>query len=126
MTTTEVTSSDTPAADPAPPLLSRTRVAIATYRGQRYAFVGSERGNFVNVYSLSDPTKPWFLQMLPSLPGPEGLLPIPERGLFVVSSESDDASVGIRAGVQVFSLDKGAPDYPQITASHEPLTLPRR
>ena len=93
-------------------------LAIATYRGQRYAFVGSERGNFVNVYSLSDPTKPWFLQMLPSLPGPEGLLPIPERGLFVVSSESDDASVGIRAGVQVFSLDKGAPDYPQITASH--------
>lgn len=93
-------------------------LAIATYRGQRYAFVGSERGNFVNVYSLSDPTKPRFLQMLPSLPGPEGLLPIPERGLFVVSSESDDASVGIRAGVQVFSLDKGAPDYPQITASH--------
>ena len=32
MTTTEVTSSDTPAADPAPPLLSLKRVAIDTYR----------------------------------------------------------------------------------------------
>ncbi|TXH98179.1 MAG: thymidine phosphorylase, partial [Pseudomonas sp.] len=32
MTTTEVTASDTPAADPAPPLLSLKRVAIDTYR----------------------------------------------------------------------------------------------
>lgn len=96
-------------------------LAVATYRGHRYAFVGSERGNFVNVYNVDDPRSPRYVQMLPSLPGPEGLLPIPKRGLFVVSSETDDPG-GIRAGVQVYRLEKGPADYPQLTSS--PTNIP--
>ncbi|WP_040158272.1 esterase-like activity of phytase family protein [Nigerium massiliense] len=92
-------------------------LAVATYKGTRYAFVGSERSNFVNVYNVENPARPRFVQMLPSLPGPEGLLPIPTRGLFLVSSETDDPETGIRAGIQLYRLERGPADYPQLTSS---------
>jgi hypothetical protein len=81
-------------------------LAVATYDGVRYAFVGSERSNFVAVYDLSEPTKPVFQQILETTNGPEGLLPIPSRGLFAVSSEEDDAEAGVRASVSLFRLGK--------------------
>ncbi|GAA2720660.1 esterase-like activity of phytase family protein [Actinocorallia aurantiaca] len=81
-------------------------IAVATYKGRRLAFVGSERSNFVAVYDVSKPSKPSFVQFLPTNAGPEGLLAVPSRNLFIVSSETDDASVGLRAGVQLFRLDK--------------------
>ncbi|MGP2435937.1 esterase-like activity of phytase family protein [Streptomyces sp. JW3] len=81
-------------------------LAVATYDGVRYAFVGSERSNFVAVYDLSEPTKPVFKQILETTNGPEGLLPIPSRGLLAVSSEVDDAEAGVRASVSLFRLGK--------------------
>jgi hypothetical protein len=93
-------------------------LSVATYRGRRYAFVGSERANFVAVYDVSRPSKPRFVQFLPTNAGPEGLLPVPSRGLFVVSSEEDDAGTGLRAGVQVFRL--GRPGVPGLV-SREPI-----
>lgn len=91
-------------------------VAVAEYDGVRYAFVGSERSNFVAVYDLSDSTRPVFKQVLPTTNGPEGLLPIPSRGLLAVSSEEDDAAVNVRASVSLFQLGKATPAFPSIVS----------
>ncbi|GAA3762710.1 esterase-like activity of phytase family protein [Plantactinospora mayteni] len=92
-------------------------VAVAEYHGTRYAFVGSERSNFVAVYDLSRPTSPEFRQVLPATNGPEGLLPIPGRDLLAVSSEEDDASVGVRASVTLYRLGRETPAFPSIVSA---------
>ncbi|WP_433117226.1 esterase-like activity of phytase family protein [Micromonospora sp. CA-246542] len=94
-------------------------VAVAEYDGVRYAFVGSERSNFVAVYDLGNPIRPVFRQLLPTTNGPEGLLPIPSRGLLAVSSETDDASVNVRASVSLFRIGKGTPAFPSIVSTSE-------
>ncbi|MGO4956307.1 esterase-like activity of phytase family protein [Luteococcus sp. Sow4_B9] len=95
-------------------------LAVATFNGKRYAFVGSERANVVAVYDVSKPSKPRYLQMLPSTNGPEGLLPVPSRNLLVVSSEVDEAENNIRATVQTYQFSRKAkPAYPQISATHD-------
>ena len=91
-------------------------MAVAEYDGVRYAFVGSERSNFVAVYDLDDPARPVFRQVLPTTNGPEGLLPIPSRGLLAVSSEEDDASVNVRASVSLFQLGTATPAFPSIVS----------
>ena len=91
-------------------------LAIAEFDGTRYAFVASERSNFVAVYDLSDPTQPEFVQTLFATNGPEGILPIPGRDLLVVSSEEDEAAVGVRASVNVYEFGPGASDQPSIVS----------
>ncbi len=91
-------------------------LAIAEFDGIRYAFVASERSNFVAVYDLSDPTQPEFVQTLFATNGPEGILPIPGRDLLVVSSEEDEAAVGVRAGVNVYEFGPGESDQPSIVS----------
>ncbi|GAB2819696.1 esterase-like activity of phytase family protein [Actinocorallia aurea] len=93
-------------------------LAVGTFHGKRYAFVGSERSNFVAVYDMSRPSRPEFVQFLSTNAGPEGLLAVPSRGMFVVSSETDDSSVGLRAGVQVFRL--GRPETPGLVSQAGP------
>ncbi|WP_299536136.1 esterase-like activity of phytase family protein [uncultured Streptomyces sp.] len=99
-------------------------VTVATFDGVRYAFVGSERSNFVAVYDLSRPTAPVFRQLLATTNGPEGLLPIPSRGLLAVSSEEDDASAGVRASVSLFRLGRGASAFPGIVSADDPAGAP--
>ncbi|MFC8388130.1 esterase-like activity of phytase family protein [Streptomyces sp. NPDC057238] len=99
-------------------------LAIATYDGVRYAFVGSERGNFVAVYDISRPTRPVFEQVLPTTNGPEGLLPIPSRGLLAVSSEVDDAEAGVRASVSLFRLGRGTPAQPSLVSDEDSAGAP--
>ncbi|MEV7395730.1 esterase-like activity of phytase family protein [Aeromicrobium sp. NPDC092404] len=89
-------------------------LSISTINGVTYAFVGSERSNFIAVYDLSDPTSPVFKQILPATNGPEGILPIPGRDLLAVSSETDDASVNVRASVSFYELGDGAGTFPSI------------
>lgn len=98
-------------------------LAVATLDGVRYAFVGSERSNFVAVYDVSDPTSPRFVQVLATTNGPEGILPVPSRNLLVVSSEEDSAEDGVRASVSVFgkghryARDAGTPAFPSIVSA---------
>ncbi|MGW9549989.1 esterase-like activity of phytase family protein [Citricoccus zhacaiensis] len=92
-------------------------LTVETYGDTTYAFVGSERGNFVAVYNVNDPAHPVFTQLMPSTNGPEGLLAIPERNLMVVSSEEDDAEVGVRATVQVFELGDGPAAVPTLKSA---------
>ncbi|MFD3457413.1 esterase-like activity of phytase family protein [Streptomyces sp. NPDC058691] len=99
-------------------------VVVATFHGVRYAFVGSERSNFVAVYDLSRPTAPVFRQVLPATNGPEGLLPIPSRDLLAVSSEEDDASVNVRASVSLFELGKDTPSFPSLVSASDAAGAP--
>lgn len=94
-------------------------LAVATYGGRTYAFVGAERGNFVAVYDLADPAAPLFVQILPTTNGPEGLLPIPSRGLFVASSEVDVPEDDVRSTITVFGLGGGEPGFPSIVSADQ-------
>mgnify|MGYP000049974227 CR=1 FL=1 len=85
-------------------------LAIAEMGGKRYAFVASERSNFVAVYDISNPKAPKFRQMLATTNGPEGVLPIPSRGILAVSSEVDDADAQVRSSVNLYKL--GGADNP--------------
>jgi len=87
-------------------------VAVARYGASNYLFVGSERGNFVAAYRAAGPHLK-FLQLLPTGIGPEGLLPVPERNLLIVSSE-DDAD--IRSQITIFKLRDQPASYPTIVA----------
>jgi DNA-binding beta-propeller fold protein YncE len=98
-------------------------LAVATLDGVRYAFVGSERSNFVAVYDVSEPASPRFVQVLATTNGPEGILPVPSRNLLVVSSEEDSAKDGVRASVSVFgkgkryARDAGTPAFPSLVSA---------
>ncbi len=92
-------------------------LSVAEIGGTRYAFVGSERSNFVAVYDVEDPAEPRYLQTLPTTNGPEGLLPIPSRGLLAVSSETDDAATGVRATVGLYRLGGETPAFPTIESA---------
>ncbi|MCR6688475.1 esterase-like activity of phytase family protein [Cellulomonas sp.] len=95
-------------------------LAVATLGGTPYAFVGSERSNFVAVYDVSDPVHPVFTQVLATTNGPEGILPVPGRDLLLVSSETDAASAGVRSAVTVFGRGAehaGGADFPSVVSA---------
>ncbi len=89
---------------------------FGSYESGDYLFVGLERASLVLVYEVSDPAAPQYIQALPSGIGPEGLLAIPERNLFVVASEVDEPG-GIRSIVSVYQLEEGPADYPTIASA---------
>ncbi|OAN30150.1 esterase-like activity of phytase family protein [Mycolicibacterium iranicum] len=95
-------------------------LAITDIGGTPTALVASERSNFVAVYDVSDVTAPKFRQILPTTPGPEGILPIPTRDLLVISSEADDAENRVRASVNVYGYGAGfvgaKPPFPSIVS----------
>jgi DNA-binding beta-propeller fold protein YncE len=73
----------------------------------RYLFVGSERSNIVVVYeltpaALAGDASPRAVQVLHAGVGPEGLLAIPQRGLFVIASEVDVPDAGIRSTITIY------------------------
>jgi LPXTG-motif cell wall-anchored protein len=92
-------------------------LAVAEFGGTTYAFVASERSNFVAVYSLTDPTSPRFEQLLFATNGPEGILPIPARNLLAVSSETDDAAARVRAAVNLYQFGPAQPNQPSIISA---------
>ena len=97
-------------------------LAITEIGGKPTALIASERSNFVAVYDVSDPKAPVFRQLLPTTPGPEGVLPIPARDLLVISSEADDAEARVRASVNVYGYgdqyakSAGTPPFPSIVS----------
>ncbi|MCB9881413.1 MAG: esterase-like activity of phytase family protein [Planctomycetes bacterium] len=62
-------------------------VTTATFGRTDYAFVSSERGSYVGVYDVTNPVDPILIQFLPCGISPEGLVAIPQRGLFVTADE---------------------------------------
>lgn len=97
-------------------------LAVTELDGKPVVLVGSERSNFVAVYDVSDPAAPKFRQILPSTIGPEGILAIPSRNLLAISSEIDDAEIGMRATVSLYGYGsefagKGTPEFPSIVSA---------
>lgn len=100
-------------------------VAVGEYGGQTLLFVGSERASVIAVYRDTG-KEPQLLQVLPGGVGPEGLLPIPGRNLFVTATESDNTEDGgIGGQVVVYErAEHAAPAYPTIRSDKGANGLP--
>lgn len=94
-------------------------IEYANFGGTDYLFVGSERSSVIFVYALSgsgDRTTVEYLQTLAAgSAGPEGLLAIPSRDLFLVSAEEDEREDGIRSTVTIYQRGL-EPNYPTIVS----------
>ena len=95
-------------------------VAFGRYGHDDLLFVGSERANVIAVYQLRRRRSPRLLQVLPATVGPEGLLAIPSRDLFVVASEVDDRGDKIRSSITIYERRRGRPTYPTIESLDTP------
>ncbi|MBN9000108.1 MAG: esterase-like activity of phytase family protein [Rhizobiales bacterium] len=92
---------------------------VATFGGEKLIFIGSERASLVGVYRDEGAGKaPTFLQALPGGIGPEGLLAIPARNLFVSASENDLREDGLIGSVVTIYERSDAPAaYPTIVSA---------
>ena len=99
---------------------------VATFGADRLIFIGAERASLVGVYKDEGAGKaPTFLQALPGGIGPEGLLAIPSRNLFVTASETDLREKGlIGSVVTVYERAEGTPAYPTIVSADDANGLP--
>ena len=93
-------------------------VTTGVFGAEEFAFVTSERGAFVAVYRLVGWGQPRFQQLLPTGLGPEAVLAIPSRGLFVTADEGDDGAEGsISIFESVRGQWKGTADRPLLESS---------
>ncbi|MEO3432800.1 esterase-like activity of phytase family protein [Inquilinus sp. CAU 1745] len=96
-------------------------VEFGRFGDQGLFFVNSERGNFVAVFEDTG-GEPEFVDFLPTAIGPEGVLAIPERNLFVVATEEDSAEDGFRATVSLYARDAAGPSFPAVVSEDDPAT----
>jgi hypothetical protein len=100
-------------------------VEFGQYGKEDFLFVGSERSSVIAVYKLiKNRSKPKLIQVLPAGVGPEGLLAIPQRDLFVVASEVDDRADKIRSTITIYKRKQGPPTYPTILSANRKDRLP--
>jgi DNA-binding beta-propeller fold protein YncE len=90
-------------------------VAVGVDDHHTFLFIGAERGNCAAVYRLDDERNPEFVQILPTGMGPEGLLSIPQRRLFVSANE-DDGTISIFQGKARYT----PVSYPQVVSDGLP------
>lgn len=89
---------------------------VATFGGQRYIFVLSERASIVGVYKDTG-AEPELVQLLPSGISPEGAVAIPGRNLFATANEVDfGKDGGARSHVMVYELAEGEAAYPTLVS----------
>jgi DNA-binding beta-propeller fold protein YncE len=88
-------------------------------------FVGSERASVVAVYRDTGAV-PELVQVLPTGIGPEGLLAIPSRNLFVATSETDlHGGGGAAPHVMIYQrAESAAPAYPTIRSAKNASGMP--
>jgi hypothetical protein len=93
-------------------------VEVARYGSDNLIFVGSERASVVGVYRDTG-SAPELLQILPTGIGPEGLVAIPSRNLFVATSETDlHGEGGAAPHVMIYErAERAAPAYPTIRSA---------
>jgi hypothetical protein len=93
-------------------------IEYGLYGQQRFLFVGSERSSFIAVYRIPAFGPLQLVQVLPATLGPEGLLAIPQRNLFVASSEEDSRADTFRAAITIYQLKAAQPAYPTIVSEN--------
>ncbi|MBL0405897.1 esterase-like activity of phytase family protein [Microvirga aerilata] len=93
-------------------------VETGRFGGDNLIFVGSERASVVAVYRDTG-AAPELVQVLPAGIGPEGLLALPERNLFVATSETDlHGDGGAAPHVTIYQrAERAAPAYPTIRSA---------
>lgn len=97
---------------------------VGTYGDTRYIFIGLERASLALVYRDTG-GEPEYVQALPGGIGPEGLLAIPDRNLFVTAAENDlGPDGGIGSVVTIYQLMDGEPAYPMIVSANDDNGLP--
>lgn len=97
---------------------------VATFDGETYIFVMSERGSVVGVYQDTGGV-PELVQLLPSGIGPESAVAIPERGLLATANEDDlGEDGGPRAHIMVFERQRAPARYPTIMSARTTEGLP--
>ncbi|MET3794633.1 esterase-like activity of phytase family protein [Aquamicrobium terrae] len=97
---------------------------VGPYGEQKLVFVGAERASLVGVYEDTG-AEPKFLQALPSGIGPEGLLALPARNLFVTANETDLVEDGgARSHVMIFERAEGEAAYPMLESEPDANGLP--
>lgn len=100
-------------------------IEVGQFGDDRLIFVGLERASLVLVFLDQGPGRaPEFLQALPAPVGPEGLLAIPARGLFVAAGEVDNPGTGLRSALSIYRLGPGPARYPTILSENGPDGLP--
>jgi uncharacterized protein YjiK len=88
---------------------------VGVYGKDRLFFIAAERASLVFVFQDMGPGQaPKYLQALPTGTGPEGLLAIPQRNLFVTASEVDGAA---RAGLMIYARSAAEPAYPTLMSN---------
>ncbi|MGE3829463.1 MAG: esterase-like activity of phytase family protein [Parvibaculaceae bacterium] len=100
---------------------------VATFGTDRLIFIGAERASLVGVYKDEGAGKALsFIQAFTGGIGPEGLLAIPGRNLFVTASETDLHEEGLIGSVVTIyeRQDVNAPAYPTILSADEASGLP--
>ena len=73
-------------------------VAFANFNGDPLLIASSERGSFMAVYRVQDPTKPMLLAILPTGIGPEGVVAVEGRKdgkKLLVSANEKDGTINI-------------------------------
>jgi hypothetical protein len=95
---------------------------VGMYGDTPLFFIGTERANFVAVYEDKPGAEPEFVQFLPTAVGPEGILAIPSRDLFVVASEVDSEEDGLRGTLGIYARTADASPYPTIVSDSDPAT----
>ena len=93
-------------------------VEYGRYGDRRLLFVGSERSSVVLVYEIENDGDVALKQVLPAGAGPEGLLAIPDRNLFIAASEVDDRDGKLRSVVNIYRLEHRPPDYPTVVSAN--------
>ncbi|MHA2939544.1 esterase-like activity of phytase family protein [Vibrio sp. RC27] len=92
---------------------------VASFKGQTYIFVLSERGSIAAVYRDTG-AEPVLVQMLPSGIAPESAIAIPERGLVATANEGDlIEDGGLRSHIMLYQLQDKPASYPQIESQHD-------
>jgi len=96
-------------------------VTTAVFGGHPLAFLVSERGSFMAVYSLRNKKHPKLLQILPTGVSPEGVKAIPQRKL-VITADEKSGTLTVFKGIH--RIYKAPVDQPclasQPTANPEP------
>ncbi|MBK9386909.1 MAG: esterase-like activity of phytase family protein [Planctomycetes bacterium] len=83
-------------------------VAAARFGNRDFAFVLSERGSFMGIYDISNPSAPFFVQFLPTGISPEGVVAIPSRDL-VVTADEVSGTLSIYEGMRGLPFDPSRP-----------------
>ncbi|WP_421722896.1 esterase-like activity of phytase family protein [Bauldia sp.] len=97
---------------------------VGVYGDDTLLFVGLERASLVLVYQDTG-AEPTYLQALPGGIGPEGLVAIPDRDLFVAAAEVDlGPDGGIGSVVTIYQRMDGESNYPQLVSGASEMGTP--